>query len=438
MLVLLYRAKKFEYIEEKEESVIEEPEETFFFGRNPDTIIPRFSKKMLRLLNSYRLRRAYDMERIHDWEKLQKAKPDPNRNHPDDEREIENAAAQVGDYKLKTGADYEPAAHETLCFKYHEIVSLRERLYEMQHRFNEGILQLRESKKIVQEKINRNLERLKAIHAFIPESSRKYCRKLYTCESDDEYPELNLIEHVKAGCGIEIKDILFLEKRVQDLLPKPKRTKYQRPNLKMGEFDMAKTLGISEVQEIPEGNEFITMINALPDYTDPRYLDSMDDKPSPWAIEMRYGWLLTLIVQQNAIIEKIDQDVSIFDSAVREMMAERLLIKYEDYFLIAYMMALNQELYILRDSEQIENQLLFNADNALAIRNQAANAIKVLTRQIEDLRKQCDRLNDQISAIQTKFMANCKGHKFFDFLRRIFKKKWRPPKPPKGEDGNNE
>lgn len=390
---------------------------------------------MLRLLKSYRLRKAYDMERIHDWEKMQKAKPDPNRNHPDDDRAIEQAAATIGDYKLKTGADYEPAAHETLCFKYNEIIGLRERIYYMLHSFNERMISLRDMKKNIYEKIQTNLERLKCIHSYIPESSRKHPTKLRNYNVDDEYPEANLNESRIPGCGIEINDILYLEKRISDLLPKPKPSVYTRPDIKMGEFDMAQTLGLHEVTHIPEGNEFIATIKDLPDYTDPLYLVSTDDKASPWLIEMRFNWLLTLIMQQDTIIELIEQDVRLFDNLVHELMNDRLLIKYEHFFLIAYMMALNQELYILRDSEQIENQLLFNADNAMFTRNQAANAIKVLTRQIEDLRKQCDRLNDQINLIQAKFMANCKGHKFFDFLRRIFKKKWRPPKPPKGEDG---
>lgn len=40
--------------EEKDESMPEPATETFFFGRDPNSIIPRFSRKMLRLLRSYR------------------------------------------------------------------------------------------------------------------------------------------------------------------------------------------------------------------------------------------------------------------------------------------------------------------------------------------------------------------------------------------------
>lgn len=39
-----------------------------------------------------------------------------------------------------------------------------------------------------------------------------------------------------------------------------------------------------------------------------------------------------------------------------------------------------------------------------------------------------DKCNDEIKELQQTFLTAAKDNKFWDFLRRIFKKKWRPPK----------
>uniref|UniRef100_A0A1B0C4N1 Riboflavin transporter n=1 Tax=Glossina palpalis gambiensis TaxID=67801 RepID=A0A1B0C4N1_9MUSC len=46
---------------------------------------------MERLLLRYRSRQLYDVERLHNCKKMEKRKPDPNKNHPDDDCKIEEA-----------------------------------------------------------------------------------------------------------------------------------------------------------------------------------------------------------------------------------------------------------------------------------------------------------------------------------------------------------
>lgn len=416
----------------------EPPDETFFFGRDPNSILPRFTPKMLRLLRRYRSRQLYHVERTFNWDKMTKRKPDPNKNHPDDDRKIQEAEKNMGDYKLKTGMQYEPQPHETLTYKYKEIFTLRETLHKLISDFNQHVFHMRDAKQELYELIDRKRKRLEEIHRYLPEKNRKYLMKIPPLNRDDEWPELNLIEHCNPGCNIDVKDILYLEKSVEDYLPKPPPPKVKATisEESLHELEKYLALHIKEVNVFPSGSELLKELQHLPHQSEAAYYITPEDgQPSPWLLEIRYRWLLDLLVEQDGIIHLVHQSIDVFDLRLKELEESRLQTKFEVEFMQSYLISMNQELYILRDSEQIENQLLSNAEAAMQTRNEAQASINALNRQIEELRKSCERFNEQISAIQAKFMSTTKGHKFFDFLRRIFKKKWRPPKTPKSADG---
>lgn len=54
--------------------------------------------------------------------------------------------------------------------------------------------------------------------------------------------------------------------------------------------------------------------------------------------------------------------------------------------------------------------------------------IKRIELKIEAHGNQIDICNNQIKDLQQTFTSAAKENKFWDFLRRIFKKKYRPPK----------
>lgn len=423
--------------EVKEGSMARPSEETFFFGRDPNSIIPRFNSKMLRLLRSYRARQWYEVERTFNWEKMFKQKPDPNRNHPDDDRKIQLAEHSIGDYKLKTGHAYEPQPHETLTWKYKEIVTLRESLNEIICNFNQNLFKLRDEKKALYKLLKEQRERLDEIHSYLPETNRKYLKEIPDLNLDEEWPDLNLIEHCTPGCNIEINDILYLDKTVESLLPKPPPPKVKPaiPDKTLQELESFLTLNIKDVKCFPDFHLLIEELKNLPQWSDHLYYVKVGDHPPPWLIEIRYRWLLDLMVEQDGIMHLVHTNIRLFNANLRELENQRLHAKLQIEFMSSYLISLNQELYILRDSEEIENRLLSNAEEAMKTRNQAQSNINTLNRQIEEIRKASERINEQISSVQVKFTNIITGNKFFDFLRRIFKKKWRPPKLPKGVDG---
>ncbi|EDW71227.1 cilia- and flagella-associated protein 44 isoform X2 [Drosophila virilis] len=430
--------------EDKEDLMGGPPPETFFFGRDPMSITPRFSKKMMRLLLRYRKRQLYEVRRIFDWDKLERQKPDPNRNHPDDDAQIALAMRSLGDYKLKIGADYEPKTSENLTAKYIEIVECRERYFDILDSYNQRVMMLRDRKKELMEFIQKRRERLEVIHQYLPELNRIQIREIREIDMEMEYPELNLIEHCLPGCGVNVDDILYLENSVEDVIaarqPQPTLDNislYEMAALdspELHEVTKFKALQISKLKSTLPQDEMIEYINSLPPVTDPAYFEVNEEGDSPMIMEMRHRWLRLLVVEQLHIMSEVDEEIRLFDLALEKIQAQRFHVKMDAEFLSSYLITLNQELYILRDSEEIESQLLQNAKQAMSIRNELQIVINATNRQLEELRKSIDKINEQIAGLQTTFMNTVKGHKFYDFLRRIFKKKWRPPKRVRGDD----
>ncbi|XP_054742319.1 cilia- and flagella-associated protein 44 [Anastrepha obliqua] len=443
---LRLEAAKRRYIEpivaeEKQPSMPGPGEEKFFFGRDPNTIIPRFSKKMLRLLRRYRSRQLYEIERMYNWERMELRKPDSNKNHPDDERKIADAERNLGDYKLKVGYDYEPRVNENLTYKYIEVVNTRQANFLILDRFNKELFQLRKRKWELYEYIKESRNRLKQLHEFLPLPNREYLINIRDIDMNEEYPERNLNENCKPGCGIEIADILYLEKRVDDLLPQPPPPPSPGENVSArdrNEESLYRSLHAFEINELPDISEILQELDDYPSFSDPEFFERSDEVLAPWQSVARYQWLIDLRDEQNGIVLKVKNRVNDFDKDLEEMISIRCKALYEAEFMRCYSITLNQELNILRDSEEIENQLLYNADEAMKKRNEMQAVINSKNRQIEDSKKSVDRCNEQIMSVQHKFMITCKGHKFFDFLRRIFKKKFRLPKPIKADDESSE
>jgi cilia- and flagella-associated protein 44 len=104
-------------------------------------------------------------ERKSKIEELEARKPDQKISEKDLE-EIENAAKTMGDYKLKSSDDYEVPKHERVnaSQKKHQMLLLESSLYSMKSEFNKKVVEMRQKKKSLIEKITNQNERLGEIN----------------------------------------------------------------------------------------------------------------------------------------------------------------------------------------------------------------------------------------------------------------------------------
>lgn len=105
--------------------------ESFLTGLNTNTIESKLESKMRRLLSKYRERKSKEMNRKKEWDKVNSQRPNPDEDHPDDVKAIEEAQETIGYYKLKSDLSYEPGENEkdSTLKKYNELLTTREEVY---------------------------------------------------------------------------------------------------------------------------------------------------------------------------------------------------------------------------------------------------------------------------------------------------------------------
>ncbi|XP_055386246.1 cilia- and flagella-associated protein 44 [Condylostylus longicornis] len=420
-------------------SMPDPPEETFFLGLNPDDIIPKFPPKMLRLLERYRERKQHQMLRYVDWEKMNHKKPNPNKNHIDDIKSIAEAERSIGDYKLKTDPEYEPKSYDNVLNKYKELLRAREMLYKNKKEFNKKLYELRKRKNKLYKLIKSKTEEIKLIHMYIPEKKKRNLPKINDIDFTKEYPGDSLIEHVKPGTGIEISDLFKDEKISSSLINTSSLIDLTLLKETMTEEDQTENfrrivIDISEVKSISKIDSIMNDSPTCLEFSDIIKYSSTSD--TPWELEMKYQMVINKIIEQDEIISEVTYKIKEFDDNLLELGESKLQIEVDSKFLEIYLITLNEELVILKDCEKLENELSSKALKAMSERNTLKTYIDGLAKNIDSIKKQYDKMNDQIRQISNNFMGLIKGNKFCDFLRRIFKKKCRSRK--KAVTNNNE
>jgi len=161
-----------------------------------------------------------------------------------------------------------------------------------------------------------------------------------------------------------------------------------------------------------------------------------DQEPSTMELEIRLLRLANKLHEQNQIIYDINKSVAKFDKKLISLKEERFHVDYNTLFLEIYLLTLNQELWILRDFEKLENILVERVDVKLIERNEIQSDIITKKNNIETHRKNIEKMDEQEKVIHQQFLATCMDNKFSDFFRRIFKKKYKAPKIINPDDGN--
>lgn len=147
---------------------------------------------------------------------------------------------------------------------------------------------------------------------------------------------------------------------------------------------------------------------------------------STWSTEMSEIHHIDRLFQQQKIFNDIHELINAFNEDVVNLKNKTLITEFEWKYLKLYMLTLNQELWIIKDFEHIEEKLVERVDNFVTDKNTVQSKIMQTNARIEDLRMDIEKYIEHEKAISAQFMSNCKGTQFFAFLKRIYQKKIKP------------
>lgn len=140
------------------------------------------------------------------------------------------------------------------------------------------------------------------------------------------------------------------------------------------------------------------------------------------------------LFDQNQRIADIEHRIHLFDTDMKKVMKTRLDVEVAAKFLDTFLLTIYQELWVLRDFKQLEDNLVDNVNEAVMEQNGINMELSSLKADIEKHRKNIEQGSLEEKSIQQHFQTAATGNKFWDFLRKAFKKKYRAPKV-LGSDG---
>ncbi|GJQ65650.1 hypothetical protein Trydic_g7740 [Trypoxylus dichotomus] len=323
------------------------------------------------------------------WEKFNQLKPIPGVNHPDDEQMLAEAMETIGDYKLKSAEDYKVPRHlrESTVKKYKQLLNMRQKQYNLRHNFNIKVHKVRRKKVRLRDSLIVLHDQLDAIHREIPE---------------------NL--HIDGPALVELFEYDFPEKNLELIInPEPTKESEQRCKIisKLTDDGLEK-----EVLPCLEGEDFLDEGEGI----------------SSWETEAKDIRLKRKIFEQTDTIRKMDNKIKSYDNAVESIYNMRLQVAVDATFLDLHLLPLNQELLILKKSEAVED---IYTENVHSIMEEMLDMQDLTTDQnnkIDARKREIETLEEKGKQIQQRFLAAASDNKFYDFLRRIFKKKYKPPK----------
>ncbi|XP_075974116.1 cilia- and flagella-associated protein 44 [Anticarsia gemmatalis] len=363
---------------------------------------PHPLKKALR--NYYERVNRHHLQLI-EWQEHVCRKPDPNAMPPGAAEALKEAEASIGNRLLKTQGDYvAPPGHNTQL----RVCLTREEIYNNKREFNEKVLQLRQHKLKMVAYMKQIGERLSEIRVEIPAKLAKTAPPIPEIDEELEFPEKHL--------EVKPKPIA-----VQQRMTKKIQQAQERRKSVLSPF-------ASRVRP-PRVNKFVPITESRPLAASWELLKARQDQEStPLEIELRERRIERHLYEQDILLVEADTAVQQFDSRLRQLQRERIRVQERNQLLELHLYQLHREMNVLNRFEAHEDRLAERVYTKLMQVKAVQDQIDDCEHRIEEHLSEKVVLGESCQELQRQFKKLVQDNKFADFLRRIFKKKYRPPR----------
>ncbi|KYN44488.1 WD repeat-containing protein 52 [Trachymyrmex septentrionalis] len=415
------REKDKAKIEEEIEIVETKPTMDFLKDINYEDMDSSLGIQLNQMLRKYTSRKTRLEQREKEWKIIYNKKPDISVNQTYDVLAIEQAKRTIGDYKLKTSSVFNLLSEErdSIFLKYKELLNCRKKLYYQQEAFNTRLKAVRTEKEQLHTEVLHLIKSLKKIHAEIPLKSVKPLPVIPALNINAEFPEKKImIEEYTLKMSKQRRNAVLLEPIIS-VCPDSPDEEYDVLLLDEKFPKNARTFsGLLEKK--------IKVQPAVQDNIKLFYLS--DDIENSWEQEMKLSRILRKKHEQDCILRCIQTKCENIDKKLDKLEHDRLNIVIENVNLNLFLLTLRQEYNILKEYETMENALHDQVNlksEEVAIMKQK---IQTIIDKIDIKTKEITELRNQIKDSFSNFMRKINNNKFYNFLCRILKKKYKEAK----------
>ncbi|XP_052120102.1 cilia- and flagella-associated protein 44 [Frankliniella occidentalis] len=431
-------------LQESEEEIVLAPVPVESFLRGLSAFEHKFNARLRRLLDKYHSRKYKRERRQVEWAQFMRKQPNMDRTDPRDEELIREAEQTIGDYKLKSDEDYKVPAHQvvTTVIKYQQLLQVRKQLDDLVGSFNAEVVALRQRKADLRERMTAQAAQLARIHRELPPHLRV---------DAPEPPQLDLIaEYPERQYEISEEEI---EAEMDRAAPSRRQGRGFKsimeivPHAVDAELEVLRgprdaVLEIGEHESLPKLVEALTggataagssaselqRVDSEMDMNTLRALGQDDAVNTAWEDEMRAQRLVRMVWEQRCLVDQMDRDVDAVDAAVGALAARRLEVQRDATLLRHHLLVLHQELVIIKACEEREESLTARVTDKDMAWRAVQNEINTIQNKLDAKARDIVRCQEKEKELQLAFVEAVGDNPFVDYLKKIFKKKYKPPK----------
>ncbi|XP_063361265.1 cilia- and flagella-associated protein 44 [Cydia amplana] len=369
---------------------------------------PKYPHPLKKALRNYHQRLNRHHLQFVEWQTHLSRKPDPNALPPGAEAALKEAEATIGNRVLKTHPDYvAPPGHNTQL----RVCLLRKEIHDTKHAFNEKVVELRDHKVHLVNYMKQIGERLAEIRLEIPQKMVRPPPAIPDIDEQLEFPEKNL--EVKP----EVKLPAARERTKSRAMSIGPSLTYPQPRIRQPR--VARFIPLSESRPLAASWELLKA--------------RQDMESTPMEVEIRERRIERHLYEQDMLLADAEAAVQKYDSRLRQLQRERIRVQEKNQLLELTLCQLHREMNVLNRFEAHEDRLAERVYVKLMQVRAVQEMIKDCEQRIEEHFAEKENLDVLCQELQRQFKKLVQDNKFADFLRRIFKKKYRPPRD-RGDD----
>ncbi|XP_004675512.1 PREDICTED: cilia- and flagella-associated protein 44 [Condylura cristata] len=355
-------------------------------------------------------------QRKKEWDELYKSKPDDDYEDPKDVQAIKEAQMYMGDFNLKTAADYKIPEHMRMnaAKKEEELGHLDSLTHTKKKHMNKCIISLRDLKVAVVEEIQCLVQELKNIQSVLHVS-----KHIPIPDIPQIYPE----EVPEKRFQYDEETLLAFQQR------KKKSEDEKSLQMEQGGFENLSggflRLSIGKEGDVTTRDSVSRSSKASAFCIDVLKLVEFE-KPEPTDVEleiMRREEVKHVYMQQY-LTNRIRELIVTFDAELRLLRHQKLKLDTQMKLSDLHHLTLFQEMLLLKNFEKQEN-ILQERVNSLDKEEQDMQwKINETLKEMEEKKNEIAKLQDQEKALYAGFQAALgENNKFANFLMKVLKKR---------------
>ncbi|XP_078415672.1 cilia- and flagella-associated protein 44 [Cetorhinus maximus] len=340
-------------------------------------------------------------QRKKEWKDLYASRPDDNYEDPNDVAAIKEAQENMGDFKLKTAADYTVPEHLRINAekKRNQLIRLEELIHEFKVEMSRKVVDLRDTKLDIIEQITNLTEELRLIQTKLDPSQHlpiPIVPNLYP----DEMPEkLFQIDQEK------------LQEFREEYSSSKKRNRTSEQLSEFGKSsESTNSSKASSNQNLERSNVKSPAVEMI--------------EPSQLEAEIQIIEEKTNLYLQTAVLKKINDLIKNFDAELRVICHQKCKLDIAMKMADLRHVTLFEEVLLLKEFEKSEDVLQERVNQRITERLETQLKSEECLQQLDGKKRDVAKLQEKEKALHATFLMSLgENNKHADFLTRVFKKK---------------